>query len=181
MSLINASLTIETKPIQEALTAMQVDQVRGQVRFIHPFGPFIGHCEVDDCSEMKSIRCDYYVLCSTYHLHLMTRYIKLTTPLLRVPVGLMSNWTPDQRAVNTALGGASWTYLSPDGLAVVGRSSKFRNLYFNLGEQSGDLDRFKSNAEAVARQVAADMVSREEEGRFPKDEVVPETIRASRW
>ena len=111
----------------------------------------------------------------------MTRYIKLTTPLLRVPIGLMSNWTPDQRGVNTALGGASWTYLSPDGLAVVGRSSKFRNLYFNLGEQSGDLERYKSNADAVARQVAADMVSREEEGRVPKDEVVPEATRASRW
>ena len=83
--------------------------------------------------------------------------------------------------MNTALGGVSWTYLSPDGLAVVGRSSKFRNLYFNLAEQSGDLERYKANAEAVARQVAADMICREEEGRVPKDEVVPESIRASRW
>jgi hypothetical protein len=43
---------------------------------------------------MKSIRCDFYVVCSTYHFPWMTRYIKLTAPLLRFPVNL-AGWTTD--------------------------------------------------------------------------------------
>ncbi len=72
----------------------KINIVHGQARFIHPFGNFIGHCEVEDCHDMKSIRCDFYVVCSTYHFPWMTRYIKLTAPLLRCPVNL-AGWTPD--------------------------------------------------------------------------------------
>ena len=56
---------------------------KGQVRFIHPFGFYIGHCEVEDCPAMKSMRGDYYVLCNTFFLPLMMRYIKQTMPLIR--------------------------------------------------------------------------------------------------
>lgn len=63
---------------------------KGQVRFIHPFGDYIGHCEVEDCPQMKSMKADYYVLCNTFFLPLMLRYIKQTMPLIRTTTQIYS-------------------------------------------------------------------------------------------
>ncbi len=41
--------------------------IKGDVPFIHAFGDTIGSCEVDS-KGLKSIKAEYYVMCSTYHM-----------------------------------------------------------------------------------------------------------------
>jgi len=41
-----------------------IKYIHGEVPFIHGFGSNIGHCEVDS-AELKSLRADYYVMCSS--------------------------------------------------------------------------------------------------------------------
>ena len=72
------------KGIEDFMNEPNLTIVKGQVRFIHPFGEYIGHCEIEDCSFMKSMKADYYVLCNTFFLPVMMRYIKLNFPLLRI-------------------------------------------------------------------------------------------------
>ena len=37
--------------------------IRGEVPFMHEFGDYIGHIEIES-KEIKSIKGDYYILCN---------------------------------------------------------------------------------------------------------------------
>ena len=107
---------------------------KGQVRFIHPFGFYIGHCEVEDCTHVKSMKADYYVLCNTFFLPLMMRYIGQAMPLLRTTTQVYTEcYGLEESAAKLSVMNGLWTYITPDSLPVVGKSIKFKNLYYNLG------------------------------------------------
>lgn len=133
--------------------------MRGQVRFIHPFGEYIGHCEVEDCPELKSIRADYYVLSNSYHTLLMMRYIKQTVPLLRCSQAIFANSfkLDEKHAQLHSVMTGPWTFMSADKLAVVGRSGKYKNLFYNIASLEGNMDHYKRSAEHITEQIANDI------------------------
>jgi hypothetical protein len=63
-------------PLTSLINEANITTVNGQARFIHPFGEYIGHCELEDCATMKSVKADYYVICNSYFLPVFMRYIK---------------------------------------------------------------------------------------------------------
>lgn len=63
--------------------------IHGDVPFIHGFGNKIGHCEVD-APDIKSLRADYYIMCTSYYSVQIFRYIRHVVPLIRVSTELLS-------------------------------------------------------------------------------------------
>ena len=127
------------------------------MRFIHPFGDYIGHCEVEDCPQMKSMKADYYVLCNTFFLPLMLRYIKQTMPLIRTTTQIYSEAFGLDTQKLTLMNGL-WTFMSPDSLPIIGKSLKFKNLFFNLASTDQDIELHVRNANFIREQIARDII-----------------------
>jgi hypothetical protein len=104
------------------------------------------------------MKADYYVLCNTFFLPLMMRYIKQTTPVIRTSTQVFSqgfNLESDKLALLNGL----WTFVSPDSLPIVGKSVKFKNLYYNLGNIDADLSSHVRNANFIRDQIARDILA----------------------
>jgi hypothetical protein len=111
---------------------------------------------------MKSIRSDYFVLTNTFFFPLMMRYIKQTAPLLKCTTPFfdqISDLASERLLVHHVMAGA-WSFFSPDSFPVVGRSGKFKNLYFNLASTHGDLPAYKRQAKYISLLIAKDIESK---------------------
>ncbi len=51
-----------------------------------------------------------------------------------------------------------WTFLTPDNLPIIGRSTKFKNLFYNLGNIDTDLKSHIRNANFIRDQIARDIL-----------------------
>ena len=92
-----------------------VKVVFGEVPFIHAFGDKIGHCEVDS-PGFKSIKSDYYVMCSSNYITQIFRYIKHFVPVIRLSTTLMSQLNKDNplEAASRQLLSGKYSFLVPD-------------------------------------------------------------------
>ena len=51
-----------------------------------------------------------------------------------------------------------WTFLSPDTLPIIGKSMKFKNLFYNLASTDLDIKHRLQNANFVRDQIARDII-----------------------
>ncbi len=88
------------------------------------------------------MKADYYVVCNTYFLPLMMRYIKVPFPILRANHNIycQSFGLDEKSRDNLALMNGLWTFLTPDNLPVVGPSFKFKNLFYNFANLDTTLE-----------------------------------------
>ena len=112
---------------------------------------------MEDCKEMKSMRAEFYVLCNTFHIPTIMRYLGLKIPVFRCSEKLYTGIYGTQRQIMTG----PFTFVTPDTLAIVGKSAKFHNLYYNIGSVYGDLESYKRNAAKIVNILEQDILKRE--------------------
>ena len=115
-----------------------VKVVDGRVFTCARFGDLAAHAEFSECREMKGLRADAFVLCSSYYLLAQLNELRNWMPIVRAPTELVVKTVKDKSWKLMALNGPSST-LTPDNLPLMGNSARLRNLYFFTAFSSSNL------------------------------------------
>eukprot|EP00347_Sterkiella_histriomuscorum_P022603 403337862 len=127
-----------------------ISYVHGDVPFLHGFGDKIGHCEVDS-PQLKSLRADFFVMCSsTYNIQIF-RYIRHIIPIIRTSSELVAQslGLNHEQLHDFVYFSSKYSFSVPDSRPLIGQSMKYRNLIVNFGTQDYKLETYIKNAELV--------------------------------
>ncbi|CDW81097.1 UNKNOWN [Stylonychia lemnae] len=135
-----------------------VKYIHGEVPFIHGFGNKIGHCEVDS-PELKSLRADYYVMCSSQYSIQVFRYIRHIIPMIRYSTELLSKSlnSDKKEALSRQCLIGKYSFLVPDAAPVLGKCFRYKNLYLNFGCQDHRIETYIRNAELIRDELLKDL------------------------
>lgn len=115
-----------------------VKVIEGRVYQCSKFGKVAAHAEFSECKEVKGLRADAFVLCSSYYLYQQLNELRLYLPIMRAPSELILRTNGDLTHKLLSLNGLSST-MTPDNLPLLGNSLNLANVYFFTGFSSASL------------------------------------------
>ena len=132
-------LRVDDQDIEELLSKQnQVKLVDGRVYTCSRFGDRAAHVELMESKNIKSLRADAFVLCSSVWLMAQMNELRVKLPIMRGPTELVQRTNKDLNWRLMALNGPVST-LTPDRLPLMGNIQALTNLYFFTGFSSATL------------------------------------------
>jgi hypothetical protein len=155
-------------PLIDELRKMKdVQVIKGKIQAIFGFGNQCSGLETVECNDIKIMKAETYVLCSNSLFLKQMIDLKLYAPVLRIPTDLIARYLPkvneglsekldetlSKRATLLRQLNGPVSVLTLDTLPVVGRSSRYLNMFYFTGFSSTNVEFRKQMARLLAEQV----------------------------
>ena len=156
-----------TKIYDELKSLANVKLTKGRVQAVFGFGDMCSEIEAVECKDLKTMKADAFIICSNLFLVKQQIDMKVYAPILRVPTDLIarhqekvsadilkgSSLMLSQRVELLRVLNGSCSALTLDTLPVVGRSSRYLNLFYLIGFSSTNLSFRMDVTRLLAEQV----------------------------
>lgn len=132
---------------------------KGRVQAVFGFGDRCSGFEAVECTDFKIMKADTFVLCSNLHFAKQLIDSKVYAPLLRIPTDLIARYSKKAKlediplkeriALLNQLNGPC-SVLTLDSMPLLGRSSRYVNLFYFVGITSANIELRKKAAQMLA-------------------------------
>jgi len=123
-----------TTPVFNLLEQQEnVEMVPGRLFTIDGWGERIGHAQITENRDIKNLKSDYFVTCSSFFLNQIMMEIHIYAPILRLSTTILKQRLLPKELDSLRFLNSETSYLSLDNLPLAGPSTRFANLYYFTG------------------------------------------------